>query len=191
MPARQTVSQPDCLRALEEEEELNKSVPSFTVTNSSAAESTSNASTMLFATNISEVPDEIFVEPVVNGNPKLSSDNMVSYGTESSGKPEDESSKGLFTRNCNIISSNGILIGKVCTLQNSYSSCQNAEEERSKHELPKNDSLNGANSLDNEPKENGLKLDDSSCQVPPVKPSEMLFPKTNGVLETVSYVFSI
>ncbi|NXC38197.1 UBP42 hydrolase, partial [Penelope pileata] len=192
LPARQTVSQPDCLSALEDED-LNKSVPSSTITNSSAAESTSNASTMLVATNVSkqEIPDEIFVEPAVNGNPKLSSDNMVSYGTESPGKYEEESSKGLFKRNCNVVSSNGILIGKVVrTLQNSHSSCQNAEEERSQHELPKNDSLNGAISLDNESKENGLKLDDSSCQVQPVKPSEMLFSKPNGLLETMPIALS-
>ncbi|NXJ10622.1 UBP42 hydrolase, partial [Odontophorus gujanensis] len=192
LPARQSVSQPNCLIALEDEEQ-NKSVPSSTITNSSAAESTSNASTMLVATSVfkQEVLDEIFVEPAVNGNPKLSSDNIVSYGTESSGKSEEELSKGLFKRNCNVISSNGISIGKVVhTLQNSHSSCQNAEEERSQHELPKNDSLNGAISLDNESKENGLKLDDSSCQVQPVKPSEMLFSKTNGVLETIPIALS-
>ncbi|XP_032303630.1 ubiquitin carboxyl-terminal hydrolase 42 isoform X2 [Coturnix japonica] len=187
LPARQTASQPDC-RALEEEAELNKSVPSFTFTDSSAAESTSNAS-MLFANNVSkqDAMDEILFEPVLNGNLKLSSDNPVSYGTEPSGKSESSS---LFTRNCNIISSNGILIGKVCTLQNSHSSYQNAEEERSQHELPTNDTLNGANSLDNEPKLNGLKLDDSSCQFPPAKPSEMLFSKTNGVLETMPIALS-
>ena len=79
----------------------------------------------------------------------------------------------------------GILVGKVVrTLQNSHSSCQNADEGRSQHELPKTDSLNGAISLVNESKENGLKLDDSPCQVEPVKPSEMFFSKTNGLLET-------
>uniref|UniRef100_A0A8C0FDJ4 Ubiquitin carboxyl-terminal hydrolase n=1 Tax=Bubo bubo TaxID=30461 RepID=A0A8C0FDJ4_BUBBB len=167
LPARQTVSQPACPSAAEDED-LSKPVPSSTFTNSTAAESTSNASTMSFAINVSkqEVPDEIFVEPAVNGNPKLSSDNTVPYGAESSGRSEE--SKGLFKKNCNIISANGILLGKVVhTLQNSHSSCQNAEEERSQHELPKNDSLNGATSLDNESKENGLKLDDSTCQLQP------------------------
>ncbi|XP_010175726.1 ubiquitin carboxyl-terminal hydrolase 42, partial [Antrostomus carolinensis] len=185
LPARQTVSQPDCLSGAAEDEDISKPVPSSTITNSSAAESTSNASTMSLATNVSkqDVPDEIFVEPAVNGNPKLSSDNAVPYSAESSGKSEE--SKGLFKRSCNIISSNGILIGKVVRpLQNSHSSCQN-DEERSQHELPKNDSLNGAISLDNESKENGLKLDDSTCQVPPVKPSEIFFSKTNGLLETM------
>ncbi|XP_068002867.1 ubiquitin carboxyl-terminal hydrolase 42 [Melanerpes formicivorus] len=193
LPARQTVSQPDCPSGAAEDEDLSKPVASSTITNSSAAESTSNASTMSVATNISkqEVPDEIFVEPAVNGNgnSKLSSDNVVPYSAESSGKSEE--SKGLFKRNCNIVSSNGILIGKVVrTLQNSHPSCQNAEEERSQHELPKNDSLNGAISLDNESKENGLKLDDSACQVQPVKPSEIFFSKTNGLLETMPITLS-
>ncbi|NWX51140.1 UBP42 hydrolase, partial [Steatornis caripensis] len=183
LPARQSVPHPDCPSSSVEDEDLSKPVPSSTITNSTAAESTSNASTMSVAINVSkqEVPDEIFVEPAVNGNPKLSSDNTVPYGAESSGKSEE--SKGLFKRNCNIISSNGILIGKVVrTLQNSHSSCQNAEEERSQHDLPKNDSLNGAISLDNESKENGLKLDDSTCQV---QTSEIFFSKTNGLLETI------
>ncbi|KAM7079683.1 LOW QUALITY PROTEIN: uncharacterized protein J5F26_016032 [Ciconia maguari] len=208
LPARQTVSQPDCLSSTVENEDQSKPVPSSTVTNASAAEPTSNASTMSVATNVSkqEVPDEIVVEPAVNGNPKLSSDNAVPYGAESSGKSEE--SKGLFKSNCNIIPSNGILIGKVVrncniipsngiligkvvrTLQNSHSSCQNAEEERSQHELTKNDSLNGAISLDNESKENGRKLDDSTCQVQPVKPSEVFFPKTNGLLETMPIALS-
>uniref|UniRef100_A0A8C0ZJH1 ubiquitinyl hydrolase 1 n=1 Tax=Cyanistes caeruleus TaxID=156563 RepID=A0A8C0ZJH1_CYACU len=189
LPTRQAVSQAECPSSAVEEEDL-KPIPSATITNSSAAEPTSNLSTVSVATNVSkqEVPDEIFVEPAVNGNPKLCSDNMVPYGAEPSGKSEE--SKGLFKRNCNVISSNGILIGKVVrTLHNSHSSCQNAEE-RSQHELPKIDSLNGAISLDNEYKENGLKLDDSTCQVQPVKPSEIFFSKANGVLETVSYIFA-
>lgn len=188
------MSQPDCLSGAAEDEDLSKPVASSTITNSSAAGSTSNASTMSVATNISkqEAPEEIFVEPAVNGNgnPKLSSDSAAPYGAEPSGKAEE--SKGLFKRNCNIVSSNGILIGKVVrTLQNSHSSSQNAEEERSQHELPKSDSLNGAISLDNESKENGLKLDDATCQVQPVKPSEIFFPKTNGLLETVSFDSSL
>uniref|UniRef100_A0A8U7P9Q5 Ubiquitin carboxyl-terminal hydrolase n=1 Tax=Corvus moneduloides TaxID=1196302 RepID=A0A8U7P9Q5_CORMO len=176
LPSRQTVSQAECPSSAVEEEDL-KPLPSATITNSSAAEPTSNLATVSVATNVSkqEVPDEIFVEPAVNGNPKLCSDNTVPYGAEPSGKSEE--SKGLFKRNCNVISSNGILIGK------------NAEE-RSQHELPKIDSLNGAISLDNEYKENGLKLDDSTCQVQPVKPSEIFFSKANGVLEMVSYVCS-
>ncbi|KAF2976717.1 hypothetical protein EK904_009244 [Melospiza melodia maxima] len=184
LPPRQAAPQAECPSSAVEEEDL-KPLPSATITNSSAAEPTSNLSTVSVASNVSkqEVPDEIFVEPAVNGNPKLCSDSMVPYGAEPSGKPEE--SKGLFKRHCNVISSNGILIGKVVrTLHNSHSSCQNAEE-RSQHELPKIDSLNGAISLDNEYKENGLKLDDSTCQVQPVKPSEIFFSKANGVLEAM------
>ncbi|NXK92423.1 UBP42 hydrolase, partial [Formicarius rufipectus] len=190
LPARPTVSQVECLSSAGEDEDLSKPVPSSTITNSSAAEPTSNLPCMAVPTSVSkqEVPDDIFVEPAVNGNPKLGSENMVPYGAEPSGKSEE--SKGLFKRNCNVISSNGILLGKVVrTLHNSHSSCQNAEE-RAQHELPKIDSLNGAISLDNEYKENGLKLDDSTCQVQPVKPSEMFFSKANGVLETMPKVLS-
>uniref|UniRef100_A0A8D2P945 Ubiquitin carboxyl-terminal hydrolase n=1 Tax=Zosterops lateralis melanops TaxID=1220523 RepID=A0A8D2P945_ZOSLA len=189
LPARPALPQAECPSSAVEEEDL-KPLPSATITNSSAAEPTSNLSTVSVATNVSkqEVPDEIFVEPAVNGNPKLCSDNMVLYSAEPSGRSEE--SKGLFKRNCNVVASNGILIGKVVrTLHNSHSTCQNAEE-RSQHELPKIDSLNGAISLDNEYKENGLKLDDSACQVQPIKPSEIFFSKANGVLETVSYICS-
>ncbi|NXG01563.1 UBP42 hydrolase, partial [Sakesphorus luctuosus] len=190
LPARPAVSQLECPSGTGDNEDLSKPVPSSTITNSSAAEPTSNLSSTAVPTSVSkqEVPDDIFVEPAVNGNPKLGSENMVPYGAESSGKSEE--SKGLFKRNCNVISSNGILLGKVVrTLHNSHSSCQNVEE-RSQHELPKMDSLNGAISLDNEYKENGLKLDDSTCQVQPVKPSEMFFSKANGVLETVPKALS-
>ncbi|NXL99667.1 UBP42 hydrolase, partial [Tyrannus savana] len=190
LPARQTVPQLECPSSAGEDEDLSKPVPSATVTNPSAAEPTSNLPPASLPAHVpkQELPDEIFAEPAVNGNPKLGSENAVPYGAEPSGKPEE--SKGLFKRNCNVVSSNGILIGKVVrTLQNSHSSCPSAEE-RSQHELPKIDSLNGAISLDNDYKENGLKLDDSTCQVQPVKPSEMFFPKANGVLETMPQALS-
>ncbi|KFQ55003.1 Ubiquitin carboxyl-terminal hydrolase 42, partial [Nestor notabilis] len=185
LPERQTVSQPDCLSSAVENEDLSKAVPSSTITNSFTAESTSNASTVAVAINISkqEVPDEMFVEPAVNGSATLGSDTTVPYSAESSGK--SEASNGVFKMNCNI-SSNGIVIGKVVgTLQNSHSFCESAEEERSHHELPKNDSLNGAISLDTGSKQNGLKLDDFACQVQPAKPSEIFFAKTNGLLEPI------
>ncbi|XP_056190327.1 ubiquitin carboxyl-terminal hydrolase 42 [Falco biarmicus] len=191
MPVCQSVSHSDTSTSSLENEDLSKPVPSSTITNSSAAESTSNASTMSVVTNMSkqEAPNEIFVEPAMNGNPKLSSENAVPYSAESSGKSEEL--KGLFKRNCNIVSSNGILTGKmVCALQNSHSSSQSAEEERSQRELPKNDSLNGAISLDNESKANGLKLDDSLCQVQPVQPSEIFFSNTNGFFETIPVALS-
>ena len=107
-----------------------------TVANSSAAESTSNASTMSIATNISkqEVADEILVEPAVAGNPKLLSYNMVPYGAESSEENEKDS-KSSSEGNCNAIPSNGIVIWKVVhVLEISHSSCQSSEEERSQPE---------------------------------------------------------
>ncbi|NXU58521.1 UBP42 hydrolase, partial [Turnix velox] len=186
LPARQTVSQPSCLSTYVEDVDVSKPLPSSTVTHASAAESTSHPPTLAVATNVSkqEVPVEIFAEPAVNGNPKLGSDGTGHNIPEAPGRSEE--SKGLFKRSSNVIAPNGILMGKVVrTLQNSHSACQAAEEERSQHELPKNDLLNGAISLDNESKENGLKLDDSTCQVQPVKPSENFFSKTNGMLETM------
>ncbi|XP_065540427.1 ubiquitin carboxyl-terminal hydrolase 42-like isoform X1 [Lathamus discolor] len=185
LPELQTVSQPGCLTSALENEDLSKAIPSSTITNSLRAESTSNASTVAVAANISkqEVPDEMFVEPEVNGSPTVGSDAKVPSSAESSGK--SEASNGVFKMNCNI-SSNGIVIGKVVgTLQNSHSFCESAEEERSHHELPQNDSLNGAISLDIGSKQNGLKLDDFACQVQPAKPSEIFFAKTNGLLEPI------
>ncbi|NXL38667.1 UBP42 hydrolase, partial [Glaucidium brasilianum] len=188
LPARQTVSQPPCPSAAEDED-LSKPVPSSTITNSTAAESTSNAPTMSFAINVSkqEVPDETFVEPAMSGNPKVNSDNSVTYSAEFSGR--SELSKALFKKNCSITSANGILLGKVAHRLLNSRSCQNAEEERSQHELPKNDSQNGAISLDNESKENGQKLDDSTCQFQPVKASEFSF-KTNGFVESMPVALS-
>ncbi|KAM9556252.1 ubiquitin carboxyl-terminal hydrolase 42-like isoform 1-T1 [Guaruba guarouba] len=185
LPERQTVSQPDCLSSALENEDLSKAIPSSTITDTFRAESTSSASTVAVAANVSKqkVPDEMFVEPTVNGSPTLGSDATVSYNAESPGK--SETSNGVFKMNCNV-SSNGIVIGKVVgTLQNSHSFCESAEEERPHHELPKNDSLNGAISLDIGSKQNGVKLDDFACQVPPSKPSEIFFAKANGLLEPV------
>lgn len=185
------MSQPNYLISALENEDLSKAIPSSTITNSFRAESTSDASTVAVAANISkqEVPDEIFVEPAVNGSPTLSSNATVPSSAESSGK--SEASNGVFKMSCNV-SSNGIVILKVVgTLQNSHSFCGSAEEESSHHELPQNDSLNGAISLDIGAKQNGLKLDDFACQVQPAKPSEIFFAKTNGLLEPVSYVCSI
>uniref|UniRef100_A0A8C6J7W8 Ubiquitin carboxyl-terminal hydrolase n=1 Tax=Melopsittacus undulatus TaxID=13146 RepID=A0A8C6J7W8_MELUD len=186
LPEHQSVSQPGCLASALENEDLSKTVPSSTTTNSFRAESTSNASTVAVAANISkqEVPAEMFVEPAVNLSPALGSDATVPSSAESSGK--SEASNGVFKMNYKI-SSNGIVIWKVVgTLQNSHSSCESAKEERSHHELPQNDSLNGAISLDIRSKQNGLKLDDFARHVQPAKPSEVFSAKTNGLLEAVT-----
>lgn len=185
------MSQAGHLTSALENEDLSKAVPSSTITNSFRAESTSDASTVAVAADISrqEVPDEMFVEPAVNGSPTLGSDATVPSSAESSGK--SEASNGVFKMNFSV-SSNGIVIWEaVGTLQNSHSFCERAEKESSHHELPKNDSLNGAVSLDIGSKQNGLKLDDFTCEVQPAKTSEIFFPETNGLLEPVSYVCSI
>ncbi|XP_033921267.1 ubiquitin carboxyl-terminal hydrolase 42-like [Melopsittacus undulatus] len=185
LPEHQPVSQPGCLASALENEDLSKTVPSSTITDSFRAESTTNASTVAVAANISkqEVPDEMFVEPAVNLSPALGSDATVPSSAESSGK--SEASNGVFKMSYKI-SSNGIVIWKVVgTLQNSHSFCESAEEERSHHELPQNDSLNGAISLDIGSKQNGLKLDDFACHVQPAKPSEVFSAKTNGLLEAI------
>lgn len=148
-----------------ENEDLSKAVPSSATASSFRAGSSSNASEVAVAANVSkqEVPDEMFVEPAVNVSPTLGSDVIVPYNAESSGK--SGASNGVFKMNCSV-SSNGIVIGKVVgTLQNSHSFCESAEEERFHHELPQNDSLNGAISLDTGSKQNGRKLDDFACQV--------------------------
>lgn len=95
LPARQTVSQPDCLSSAVEDEDLYKAVPSSTITNS-----VKQMKQIQIQKKKKRISAKIFVEPKVNGNPKLSSDNTVPYGAESSGKSEEES-KGLFKRNCN------------------------------------------------------------------------------------------
>ncbi|NWV61708.1 UBP42 hydrolase, partial [Malurus elegans] len=164
--------------------------PSATITTPCAADPTSNLTPTPTSASVpkQEHPPEILLEPAVNGTPKLCPENALPYGAEPAAKAEE--AKNLFKRNCSVISSNGIVMGKVVrTLHNSHSSFQSAEE-RSQHELPKTDSLNGAISLDNEYKENGLKLDDSTCQVQPVKPSEIFFSKANGVLETMPKALS-
>ncbi|XP_033921260.1 ubiquitin carboxyl-terminal hydrolase 42-like [Melopsittacus undulatus] len=185
LPECQSVSQPGCLASALENEDLSKTVPSSTITNSFRAESTSNASTVAVVANISkqEVPAEMFVEPAVSPSPALGSDATVPSSAESSGK--SEASNGVFKMNYKI-SSNGIVIWQVVgTLQNSCSFCESAEEERSHPELPQNDSLNGAISLDIGSKQNGLKLDDFACQVQPAKPSEIFSAETNGLLEAI------
>ncbi|NWI55153.1 UBP42 hydrolase, partial [Calyptomena viridis] len=174
LPARQPLPHLECAG---EQEGPSKALPSATATQPSA-EPTSEPP---------PAPQEPPAEPAVNGDPRAGLDQGLPHSTEPPGTSEEP--KALFKRSCNVLSSNGILFGKVVrTLHNSHSSCPSAEE-RSQHELPKTDSLNGAISLDNEYKENGLKLDDSTCQVQPVKP-EIFFSKANGVLDTMPKALS-
>ncbi|XP_075755605.1 ubiquitin carboxyl-terminal hydrolase 42 isoform X2 [Pelodiscus sinensis] len=180
LPTRQTLSQSSLHNSLEN---LNKPVASSTITNSSAAKSTSNAPTVSVAMKVSKqtAPSESCSKPLLNGNSKLNSSTLVPYGAESS-EESDEESKGLVKEIGHSKSFNGILIGNVVsTLQNSCSSCQDAKEAVSQHELPKNVTVNGAISIDNDPEINGLKFDESTCQVKPVKSTEVSFSKANGL----------
>ncbi|CAM4618763.1 unnamed protein product [Lepidochelys olivacea] len=180
LPTRQTLSQPNLHNSLEN---LSKPVPSSTITNSSAVKSTSNAPTMSVATKVSKqtAPSDSCSKPLMNGKSKLNSSTLVPYGAESS-EESDEESKGLVKENGHSKSFNGILIGNVVsTLQNSCSSCQDAEEAVSQHELPKNVTVNGAISIDSDPEENGLKFEEATCQVKPVKSTEIPFSKVNGL----------
>uniref|UniRef100_A0A8C8R9R3 ubiquitinyl hydrolase 1 n=1 Tax=Pelusios castaneus TaxID=367368 RepID=A0A8C8R9R3_9SAUR len=180
LPTRQTLSQSNLHNSLET---LSKPVPSSTITNSSAVKSTSSAPTMSAATKVSKqtAPSESCSKPLMNGKSKLNSSTLVPYGAESS-EESDEESKGLVKENGHSKSFNGILIGNVVsTLQNSCSSCQDAEEAVPQHVLPKNITVNGAISIDHDPEENGLKFDESTCQVKPVKSTEISFSKVNGL----------
>ncbi|KAM9097467.1 ubiquitin carboxyl-terminal hydrolase 42 isoform X1 [Sarcophilus harrisii] len=183
LPVRQGQSQPNLHNS--SLENLSKSIPSSTITNSSALQSTSNASTMSVATKVSKqiTPSESCSKPVMNGKSKLTSSVLVPYGAESS-EESDEESKGLGKENGHAKPLNGLLTGNgISILPNACSSCQDAEDdEASHHELPETVTVNGANSIENsEPKENGLSFDDPTCQVKPAKHSENPFSKTNGL----------
>ncbi|XP_025068902.1 ubiquitin carboxyl-terminal hydrolase 42 isoform X2 [Alligator sinensis] len=186
LPARQSLVQPNLHNS--SLESLSKPVPSSTITNSSAVQSTSSASTMSVATKVPKqlATSEACSKAVLNGKSKLSSSTLVPYGAESS-EESDEDSKALVKENGHKKPVNGILIGSVASsLQNSCSSCQDAEKEVPQHELPKTDrvngdKVNGAICLDNNSKDNDLKLDDSTCQTKALKTTETFFPKMNGL----------
>ncbi|XP_076996655.1 ubiquitin carboxyl-terminal hydrolase 42 isoform X2 [Tamandua tetradactyla] len=152
-------------------ENSSKPVPSSTITNS-AIQSTSNASTVSVSSKITKqmmTPGESCSKPVMNGKSKLNSSVLVPYGAESS-EESDEESKGLGKEN------------GIGTIESSRSSGQDAEEdEASQHELEESVTLNGANSTDSDPKENGLSFDGASCQVQPALHSENPFSKANGL----------
>ncbi|XP_062946318.1 ubiquitin carboxyl-terminal hydrolase 42 isoform X2 [Cynocephalus volans] len=167
LPVRQGQSQPNLhSNSLEN---LNKPVPSSTITNSSAIQSTSNASTMSVSSKVTKPTNESCPKPVMNGKSKLNSSVLVPYGAESS-EESDEESKGL-------VKENGI-----GTIESSLSSSHDAEdEEASQHELQEPVTLNGASGTDSDPKENGLPFDAASCQVQPALHSENPFCKANGL----------
>lgn len=169
LPVRQGQSQPNLHSS--SLESPNKPVPSSTITNSSAMQSTSSASTASAPSKGTKqrTPTESCSKPVMNGKSKLNPSVLVPYGAESS-EESDEEAKGLGREN------------GLATVESSHSSAQDAEDdEASRHELREPVTLNGANSTDSDPKENGLSFDGASCQVQPALHSENPFSKANGL----------
>lgn len=170
LPVRQGQSQPNLhSNSLENP---TKPVPSSTITNSSAIQSTSSAPATSVSSKVTKqmTPSESCSKPVMNGKSKLNSSVLVPYGAESS-EESDEEAKGLGREN------------GLGTVESSNSSAQDAEDdEASQHELRDPVTLNGANnSTDSDPKENGLSFDGASCQVQPALHSENPFSKANGL----------
>ncbi|KAF3813883.1 hypothetical protein GH733_017915 [Mirounga leonina] len=169
LPVRQGQSQPNLHSG--SLENPAKPVPSSTVTNSSAIQSTSSAPTMAVSSKVTKqmTPSESCSKPVMNGKSKLNSSVLVPYGAESS-EESDEEAKGLGKEN------------GLGTIESSNSSVQDAEDdEASPLELHEPLALNGADIMDSDLKENGLSCDGASCQVPPALPAENPFAKVNGL----------
>nr|XP_033818654.1 ubiquitin carboxyl-terminal hydrolase 42 [Geotrypetes seraphini]XP_033818655.1 ubiquitin carboxyl-terminal hydrolase 42 [Geotrypetes seraphini]XP_033818656.1 ubiquitin carboxyl-terminal hydrolase 42 [Geotrypetes seraphini]XP_033818657.1 ubiquitin carboxyl-terminal hydrolase 42 [Geotrypetes seraphini]XP_033818658.1 ubiquitin carboxyl-terminal hydrolase 42 [Geotrypetes seraphini]XP_033818659.1 ubiquitin carboxyl-terminal hydrolase 42 [Geotrypetes seraphini]XP_033818660.1 ubiquitin carboxyl-t len=165
-------------------ETLNKPVPSSTVTNSSAIQSTSNATASPVATKFAKqmTPSESCSKPIMNGKSKLNPNVLVPYIAESS-EDSDEESKGLGKENGHSKSCNGVLTGNgVSTLQNSCSTCQDSDGKIPQHEeLPDSVVVNGAISMNDDIKLNGLKFSDPDCQVKPAKSADNPSSKMNGL----------
>ncbi|XP_012494353.1 PREDICTED: ubiquitin carboxyl-terminal hydrolase 42 [Propithecus coquereli] len=169
LPGRQGPSQPNLHS--NSVENPNKPAPSSTITNSSAIQSTSTTSMMSVSSKVTKLttPSEARSKPVMNGKSKLNSSVLVPYGAESS-EESDEEPKGLGKEN------------GVSAISSSLSPSQGAEDDEvSQHELQEPITLNGANSVDSDPKENGLPFDDADCQVQPALHSENPFSKANGL----------
>ncbi|XP_075851393.1 ubiquitin carboxyl-terminal hydrolase 42 isoform X1 [Microcebus murinus] len=169
LPGRQGPSQPNLHS--NSVENPNKPAPSSTITNSSAIQSTSTTSTMSISSKVTKLttPSEACSKPVMNGKSKLNSSVLVPYGAESS-EESDEEPKGLGKEN------------GVSAISSSLSPSQGAEDDEvSQHELQEPITLNGANNVDSDPKENGLPFDDADCQVQPALHSENPFSKANGL----------
>lgn len=169
LPVRQAQSQPN--HHSNSLEAPIKPVPSSTVTNYSAIQSTSNASTMTISSKVAKPlsPSESCSKPVMNGKSKVSSSVLVPYGAESS-EESDEESKGLAKENG---------VGRITTAHSADHEVE--DDEAPPHELQEPITLNGANSTDSDPKENGLPLEGASCQVQPTLHSENPFSKANGL----------
>lgn len=170
LPVRQGQSQPNLHN--NSLENPTKPVPSSTITNSSAIQSTSSAPTTSVPSKVTKqtAPTESCSKPVMNGKSKLNSSVLVPYGAESS-EESDEEAKGLGREN------------GLGTVESATSSALDAEDdEASQHELREPVTLNGANaSADSDPRENGLSFDGASCQAQPDLHSENPFSKANGL----------
>ncbi|KAK1343590.1 hypothetical protein QTO34_016370, partial [Cnephaeus nilssonii] len=170
LPVRQGQSQPNLHN--NSLENPTKPVPSSTITNSSAIQSTSSAPTTSVPSKVTKqtAPTESCSKPVMNGKSKLNSSVLVPYGAESS-EESDEEAKGLGREN------------GLGTVESATSSALEAEDdEASQHELREPVTLNGANaSADSDPRENGLSFDGASCQAQPDLHSENPFSKANGL----------
>lgn len=151
----------------------SKAVPSSTITNASAIQSTSNAPTMEVPKKVAKFfsPSESCSKPMINGKAKLSSNVLVPYGAESS-EESDEESKGLAKENG---------LGMVTSTHCAGPEAENEGSEATQHELQEPVMLNGANSADSDLRENGLAFDGASCQVQPTLHTENLFSKLNGL----------
>ncbi|XP_016069125.1 PREDICTED: ubiquitin carboxyl-terminal hydrolase 42 [Miniopterus natalensis] len=169
LPVRQGQSQPNLHSS--SLENPTKPVPSSTVTSSSATQSTSSAPPTSVSSKVTKqtAPSESCSKPVMNGKSKLSSSVLVPYGAESS-EESDEEAKGLGREN-----------GLGAPESANSSALEADDDEASQHELGEPVTLNGANSTDSDPKENGLSFDGASCPVQPALHSENPFSKANGL----------
>ncbi|KAM5228469.1 ubiquitin carboxyl-terminal hydrolase 42 [Ctenodactylus gundi] len=170
LPVRQGQPQPNVHST--SLEAPSKSAPSSTITSSSAIQSTSNSSSMPLSSKVAKPlsPSESCSQPAVNGRSKVSSSVLVPYGAESS-EESDEESKSLAKENG---------VGTVVTIHSAGHEAKD-DDEASPHELQEPVTLNGANSADSNPRENGISFEDATCQVQPALHSENPFCKANGL----------
>ncbi|XP_061456093.1 ubiquitin carboxyl-terminal hydrolase 42 isoform X2 [Rhineura floridana] len=179
LSARQSVSHISCSL-----DNPNKPAPSSTISNSSAVQSTSSASTVSAPNQVPKQmpPSESCSKLVVNGKSKLNPSTLVPYGAESS-EDSDEESKGLVKENGHTTAVNGILMenNAASALESSCLSCHNTEKEVPQHEVSKNITVVVSISLNDAPKQNGQICNDFTCQAKPIKSAENPFSKTNGL----------
>ncbi|XP_006889821.1 PREDICTED: ubiquitin carboxyl-terminal hydrolase 42 [Elephantulus edwardii] len=152
-------------------ESLPKPAPSSTITNSSAIQSTSNASPLSVSSKVTKplvTPSEACPKPMMNGKSKLSSSVLVPYGAESS-EESDEESRGLGKEN------------GLSASEDFHPSLHAEDAQASPHELQAPITLNGANSMDSDPQENGLPFEGISCPGQAAPHSENPFSKANGL----------